>query len=129
MLILYLFQALNLILLTSSELSELRDLLKQSLVNIAGKDLFLSLYASWCHSPMAIMSLCFLAQVRNCGGSFSNYFPWGFVLSMVFFSKQFFSLRLLLLELHYRHISMLVLSFNLWSRKTSMWSFWFNLIS
>nr|GMD26592.1 protein VAC14 homolog [Ipomoea batatas] len=55
-------QALNLILLTSSELSELRDLLKQSLVNIAGKDLFLSLYASWCHSPMAIMSLCFLAQ-------------------------------------------------------------------
>jgi len=56
-------QALNLILLTSSELSELRDLLKQSLVNSAGKDLFVSLYASWCHSPMAIISLCLLAQV------------------------------------------------------------------
>ncbi|VFQ69810.1 unnamed protein product [Cuscuta campestris] len=55
-------QALNLILLTSSELSELRDLLKQSLANGSGKDLFLSLYASWCHSPMAIISLCFLAQ-------------------------------------------------------------------
>nr|GMD19772.1 protein VAC14 homolog isoform X1 [Ipomoea batatas] len=55
-------QALNLILLTSSELSDLRDLLKQSLVNTAGKDLFLSLYASWCHSPMAVISLCFLAQ-------------------------------------------------------------------
>lgn len=55
-------QALNLILLTSSELSELRDLLKQSLVNSAGKDLFVSLYASWCHSPMAIISLCLLAQ-------------------------------------------------------------------
>ncbi|KAK3222217.1 hypothetical protein Dsin_009242 [Dipteronia sinensis] len=55
-------QALNLILLTSSELSELRDLLKQSLVNPAGKDLFVSLYASWCHSPMAIISLCLLAQ-------------------------------------------------------------------
>ncbi|CAK9140309.1 unnamed protein product [Ilex paraguariensis] len=55
-------QALNLILLTSSELSDLRDLLKQSLVNAAGKDLFLSLYASWCHSPMAIISLCLLAQ-------------------------------------------------------------------
>ncbi|KAL7181220.1 hypothetical protein ACSBR1_040153 [Camellia fascicularis] len=55
-------QALNLILLTSSELSELRDLLKQSLVNDAGKDLFLSLYSSWCHSPMAIISLCLLTQ-------------------------------------------------------------------
>ncbi|KAK8647535.1 hypothetical protein V6N13_121269 [Hibiscus sabdariffa] len=56
-------QALNLILLTSSELSELRELLKQSLVNAAGKDLFISFYASWCHSPMAIISLCLLAQL------------------------------------------------------------------
>ncbi|KAL2485034.1 Protein VAC14-like protein [Abeliophyllum distichum] len=55
-------QALNLILLTSTELSDLRDLLKQSLFNDAGKKLFLSLYASWCHSPMAIISLCLLAQ-------------------------------------------------------------------
>ncbi|QCD89573.1 protein VAC14 homolog isoform X2 [Vigna unguiculata] len=55
-------QALNLILLTSSELSEIRDLLKQSLVTPSGKDLYDSLYASWCHSPMAIISLCFLAQ-------------------------------------------------------------------
>ncbi|XP_019420378.1 PREDICTED: protein VAC14 homolog isoform X1 [Lupinus angustifolius] len=55
-------QALNLILLTSSELSEIRYLLKQSLVNPAGKDLYIALYASWCHSPMAIISLCFIAQ-------------------------------------------------------------------
>ncbi|KAL3731300.1 hypothetical protein ACJRO7_028212 [Eucalyptus globulus] len=55
-------QALNLILLTSSELSGLRDLLKQSLANADGKNLFVSLYASWCHSPMAIISLCLLAQ-------------------------------------------------------------------
>ncbi|KAB1999601.1 hypothetical protein ES319_D12G173200v1 [Gossypium barbadense] len=60
-------QALNLILLTSSELSELRGLLKQSLVNAAGKDLFVSLYASWCHSPMAIISLCLLAQLLEPG--------------------------------------------------------------
>jgi len=59
------FQALNLILLTSSELSELRVLLKQSLVNNAGKDLFDALYLSWCHSAMAIISLCFLAQVTR----------------------------------------------------------------
>ncbi|XP_041012984.1 protein VAC14 homolog isoform X2 [Juglans microcarpa x Juglans regia] len=57
-----LVQTLNLILLASSELSEVRDLLKNSLVNLAGKDLFVSLYASWCHSPMAIISLCLLAQ-------------------------------------------------------------------
>ncbi|KAK6931636.1 Vacuolar protein 14, C-terminal Fig4-binding domain [Dillenia turbinata] len=55
-------QALNLILLTSLELSVLRNLLKQSLVNAAGRDLYVSLYASWCHSPMAIISLCLLAQ-------------------------------------------------------------------
>ncbi|KAJ6845055.1 protein VAC14-like protein isoform X1 [Iris pallida] len=55
-------QALNLILLTSSELAELRGLLKQSLVNAAGRDLFLSLYSSWCHSSMATISLCLLAQ-------------------------------------------------------------------
>ncbi|KAL0409015.1 UNVERIFIED_CONTAM: protein VAC14 [Sesamum radiatum] len=55
-------QALNLILLTSYELANLRDLLKKSLFNDAGKNLFLSLYTSWCHSPMAIISLCLLAQ-------------------------------------------------------------------
>ncbi|KAK1413718.1 hypothetical protein QVD17_35496 [Tagetes erecta] len=57
-----LVQALNLILLTSSELAGLRDLLKLSLSNAAGKDFFLSLYASWSHSSMAIISLCLLAQ-------------------------------------------------------------------
>ncbi|XP_051149030.1 protein VAC14 homolog [Andrographis paniculata] len=55
-------QALNLILLTSSELHNLRDLLKRTLYNNDGKNLFLSLYPSWCHSPMAIISLCLLAQ-------------------------------------------------------------------
>ncbi|KAK1288522.1 hypothetical protein QJS10_CPB19g01486 [Acorus calamus] len=55
-------QALNLILLTSSELADLRALLKKSLVDAAGGKLFLSLYSSWCHSPMATISLCLLAQ-------------------------------------------------------------------
>ncbi|KAK4400098.1 protein VAC14, partial [Sesamum angolense] len=58
-------QALNLILLTSYELANLRDLLKKSLFNDAGKNLFLSLYTSWCHSPMAIISLCLLAQAYH----------------------------------------------------------------
>uniref|UniRef100_A0ACD5XIA6 Uncharacterized protein n=1 Tax=Avena sativa TaxID=4498 RepID=A0ACD5XIA6_AVESA len=58
-------QALNLILLTSTELAELRSLLKKSLVDSRGKDLFVSLYPSWCHSPMATISLCLLAQAYN----------------------------------------------------------------
>lgn len=55
-------QALNLILLTAPELLELRALLKQSLSNTEGRNLFIDLYATWCHSPMATISLCLLAQ-------------------------------------------------------------------
>ncbi|KAL6543856.1 PtdIns(3,5)P(2) sythesis regulation factor [Orobanche gracilis] len=62
-------QALNLILLTSSELARLRNLLKKSLFDADAKNLFLSLYASWCHSPMAIISLCLLAQTYEHAGS------------------------------------------------------------
>ncbi|KAL3635940.1 PtdIns(3,5)P(2) sythesis regulation factor [Castilleja foliolosa] len=62
-------QALNLILLTSSELANLRNLLKKSLFDEAAKNLFLSLYSSWCHSPMAIISLCLLAQTYQHAGS------------------------------------------------------------
>ncbi|KAI0523256.1 hypothetical protein KFK09_005650 [Dendrobium nobile] len=58
-------QALTLILLTSTELFSLRNLLKQSLMNPAGKDLFLCLYSSWCHSPMGMISLCLLAQAYH----------------------------------------------------------------
>ncbi|KAH7652853.1 Vacuole morphology and inheritance protein 14 [Dioscorea alata] len=58
-------QALNLILLTSPELADLRNILKQSLLNVTGKDLFVSLYASWCHSAMATISLCLLAQAYH----------------------------------------------------------------
>ncbi len=53
-------------LLTSPELSSLRALLKQSLLNAAGRDLFVSLYASWCHSPMEAISLCLLVEVLHC---------------------------------------------------------------
>ncbi|XP_024389765.1 protein VAC14 homolog isoform X1 [Physcomitrium patens] len=55
-------QALNLILLTAPELAEMRSLLKLSLLNPAGGDLFVSLSSSWCHSSIATVSLCLLAQ-------------------------------------------------------------------
>uniref|UniRef100_H2YAI8 Vacuolar protein 14 C-terminal Fig4-binding domain-containing protein n=1 Tax=Ciona savignyi TaxID=51511 RepID=H2YAI8_CIOSA len=52
---------LNTILMTSSELSELREKLK----NKSGKensDLFCCLYKSWCHNPIAAICLCLLTQ-------------------------------------------------------------------
>ncbi|XP_039145617.1 protein VAC14 homolog [Dioscorea cayenensis subsp. rotundata] len=58
-------QKLNSILITSSYLADMRALLKQTLVNAAGKDLFLSLYSSWCHSARATISLCLLSQVYH----------------------------------------------------------------
>ncbi|CAL9184035.1 unnamed protein product [Musa hybrid cultivar] len=58
-------QALNFTLLTSSELAELRIILKQSLVESSSMDLFVSLYSPWCHSPAATISLCLLAQAYN----------------------------------------------------------------
>lgn len=55
-------QTLNLILLTSPELFELRGLLKQSLYTNRGKNLFITLYQAWCHNPISTLSLCLLAQ-------------------------------------------------------------------
>jgi len=55
-------QTLNLIFLTSSELFELRSLIKKSLVTPAGRDLFIALFKSWCHNPVATFSLCLLGQ-------------------------------------------------------------------
>lgn len=54
-------QTLNTILLTSTELYELRNQLK----DLASREscvLFSCLYKSWCHSPVATISLCFLTQ-------------------------------------------------------------------
>ncbi|KAI9033631.1 vacuolar protein 14 C-terminal Fig4p binding-domain-containing protein [Phycomyces nitens] len=54
-------QQLNIILITSSELSDLRKRLR----NLDSKDnqrLFITLYKSWCHNAVATFSLCLLAQ-------------------------------------------------------------------
>ncbi|CAG5089147.1 Similar to Vac14: Protein VAC14 homolog (Rattus norvegicus) [Cotesia congregata] len=73
-------QTLNVILLTSSELFELRNKLKDlknevwkniylfwSLITIVivvleSRKLFVCLYESWCHNPVATMALCLLGQ-------------------------------------------------------------------
>lgn len=55
-------QALNLILLTSMETADLRKALKASLSNRNGAAFFTALFPSWCHSAVAAISLCLLAQ-------------------------------------------------------------------
>lgn len=54
-------QTLNSILLTSTELFQLRNQLKD-LRTMESCNLFCSLYRSWCHNPVATVSLCFLTQ-------------------------------------------------------------------
>ncbi|XP_030831703.1 protein VAC14 homolog [Strongylocentrotus purpuratus] len=54
-------QTLNTILLTSTELFDLRNKLKD-LRTEASCSLFCCLYKSWCHSPVATVSLCLLTQ-------------------------------------------------------------------
>uniref|UniRef100_A0A8C3FQV1 Protein VAC14 homolog n=1 Tax=Chrysemys picta bellii TaxID=8478 RepID=A0A8C3FQV1_CHRPI len=52
---------LNTILLTSSELFQLRNQLKD-LKTPESRNLFCCLYRSWCHNPVTTVSLCFLTQ-------------------------------------------------------------------
>lgn len=54
-------QTINTILLTSTELFELRNQLKE-LKTQESCSLFTCLYKSWCHSPVATVSLCYLTQ-------------------------------------------------------------------
>ncbi|KAK0089963.1 hypothetical protein PV325_004440 [Microctonus aethiopoides] len=54
-------QTLNVILLTSSELFELRNKLKD-LKSEESRKLFVCLYESWCHNPVATVALCLLGQ-------------------------------------------------------------------
>lgn len=52
---------LSSILLTSTELHDLRVKLK-SIQSIESADLFVCLYKTWCHNPIALVALCFLSQ-------------------------------------------------------------------
>ncbi|CAL7935227.1 unnamed protein product [Xylocopa violacea] len=54
-------QTLNVILLTSSELFDLRNKLKD-LDSLESCELFKCLYVSWCHNPVATVALCLLSQ-------------------------------------------------------------------
>jgi len=55
-------QSLNLILLTSVECVDVRSHLKDLAKNASSRDLFTTLYRSWAHSPISLLSLCMLCQ-------------------------------------------------------------------
>lgn len=54
-------QMLNMILLTSPELFDLRQQLKK-METEESRSFFCTLFKSWCHSPMSTYALCLLAQ-------------------------------------------------------------------
>ncbi|PIK58698.1 hypothetical protein BSL78_04381 [Apostichopus japonicus] len=66
-------QLLNEILLTSSELFELRNQLKD-LATEKSCSLFCCLYKTWCHSPVATVSLCLLSHCHQHASHLINKF-------------------------------------------------------
>lgn len=55
-------QKLNTILLTSPELFELRNSLKDILTSAESADLFIALYKSWSHCPVSTLAICLLGR-------------------------------------------------------------------
>ncbi|KAL0950290.1 hypothetical protein HGRIS_010269 [Hohenbuehelia grisea] len=55
-------QKLNIILITSPELSDFRKRLKSVETRQDGQALFTTLYRCWCHNAVSLFSLCLLAQ-------------------------------------------------------------------
>eukprot|EP00947_MAST-08B_sp_MAST-8B-sp1_P005184 g5184.t1 len=109
-------QTLSLILLTASELADLRALLKQTNFEDVAQQkgdkataVFKTLYASWCHNPIATLSLCLLAQAYPLAsalvGEFSKVeITVGFLMQadklvQLIESPIFIQLRLQLLEM------------------------------
>ncbi|OZJ05817.1 hypothetical protein BZG36_00950 [Bifiguratus adelaidae] len=66
-------QNLNIILVTSPELAELRKRLK-NLESKDGQILFTALYKSWCHNAVATFALCLLAQAYEHAASLLQTF-------------------------------------------------------
>lgn len=68
-------QNLNLILLTAPELEKLRREL-MAMASPESFSLFVELYKSWCHSPVATLALCLLAQVYDHACELLDKFAW-----------------------------------------------------
>jgi len=104
----YMVQTLNLIMLTSPELFELRNLIKQTLSNAKARKVFCTLFGSWCYNPVSAVCLCLMAQCYELGASLvfrlaDQDITIGFLMQMdklvqLIESPIFIALRLQLLE-------------------------------
>ncbi|KZS98079.1 ARM repeat-containing protein [Sistotremastrum niveocremeum HHB9708] len=68
-------QKLNIILITSPELVDLRRRLKSLETRQDGQTLFISLYRCWCHNAVSVFSLCLLAQAYEHASNLLQIFP------------------------------------------------------
>lgn len=106
-------QTLSLILLTARELDELRTLLRSSSEPDAceeSKHVFVTLFRSWCHSPVSTLGLCLIAEDYDLASSLIVLFAdvdvtVGFLMQVdklvqLIESPVFIHLRLQLLEVH-----------------------------
>jgi vacuole morphology and inheritance protein 14 len=109
-------QVLNLILLTASELHELRSTLANSFTSQSeeGWKVFITLFHCWSHNPVATLSLCLLAQAYDLSFvlvkrfSSMNDISVGFLMQIdklvhLLESPIFVNLRLQLLDLEAPH--------------------------
>jgi len=104
----YMVQTLNLIMLTSPELFELRNLIKQTLANGKARKVFCTLFGTWCYNPVSAVCLCLMAQCYELGASLvfrlaDQDITIGFLMQMdklvqLIESPIFIALRLQLLE-------------------------------
>jgi len=104
----YMVQTLNLIMLTSPELFELRNLIKQTLSNTKAQKVFCTLFGTWCYNPVSAVCLCLMAQCYELGASLvfrlaDQDITIGFLMQMdklvqLIESPIFIALRLQLLE-------------------------------
>ncbi|TDH66336.1 uncharacterized protein CCR75_002739 [Bremia lactucae] len=106
-------QTLNLILFTANELEHLRTILRRSFESRASRDdvaVFIALFQSWCHNPIAAYSLCLFAQSYSLSAALIRKFAnidasVGFLLQIdklvqLLESPIFIPMRLQLLEIH-----------------------------
>jgi vacuole morphology and inheritance protein 14 len=124
-------QTLNLILLTASELHDLRSILAKRLMKPGNKSMasasvdspkvFSTLFRCWCHNPVATFSLCLLAQAYDLSFALVKRFSQmedvtvGFLMQIdklvyLLESPIFVHLRLQLLDVESKHHAALLKS-------------------
>ena len=116
-------QVLNLILLTATELHDLRSTLSRSFIGRSeeGRKVFVTLFHCWCNNPVSTLSLCLLAQAYDLSFAIVQRFSEMSEISVGFLmqidklvhlleSPMFVHLRLQLLDVEAPHHTALLKS-------------------